>query len=138
MSSPCSREISIQCSRRRRIGGDRSQTWKWYQKNQNLEVKTESRSLIIELGRPWWAVSDYKVYKNLRKPGCIDHLRRLGMYHLCKPVDDDEDRIVGRVLPISRHRQSRTSRDSCQPADDNKDQIVTGKLPIGSGNCRSP
>ena len=91
MSSPCSREISIQCSYRRRIGGDRSRTWKWYQKNQNLEVKTESRSLIIESGRPWWAVLDYKVYKDLRKPGCIDHLCRLVVYYFRKPTDDDEN-----------------------------------------------
>ena len=46
---------------------------------------------------------DYKVYKDFCKPGYIDHLRRLGMYRFCMPVDDDKDQIVARVLPIGRH-----------------------------------
>ena len=54
-------------------------------------------------------MSDCKVYKALRKPGCIDHLRRLGMYHLRKPVDDGEDQILTGALPIGKHRQSRPS-----------------------------
>ena len=52
---------------------------------------------------------DCKVYKDLCKPGCIDHLCRLGMYHLHKPVDNDKDRIVARVLPNDKHRQFRPS-----------------------------
>ena len=54
-------------------------------------------------------MSDYKVYKDLRKPRCIDHLRRLRMYHLRKPVDDGEDQILTDALPIGKHRQSRPS-----------------------------
>ena len=77
MSSPYSYKISVQCSCRRRIGGDRSPTWKSYWRNQNWEVETERQS-TIESRRPWWAVSDYKVYKNLRKPGYIDHWIDIG------------------------------------------------------------
>ena len=54
-------------------------------------------------------MSDYKIYKNLHKSGCINHLRRLGMYHLRKPVDDGEDQILTGALPIGKHRQSRPS-----------------------------
>ena len=56
---------------------------------------------------------DYKVYKDFCKPGYIDHLRQLGMYNLRSPVNDDNDQIVARVLPIGRHRQSRPSCDLC-------------------------
>ena len=35
-------------------------------------------------------MSECKVYKDLRKPGCIDHLRRLVVYHFRKPTDNDE------------------------------------------------
>ena len=54
-------------------------------------------------------MSDYKIYKNLRKSGCIDHMRQLGMYHLYKPVDDGEDQILTSALPIGKYRQSRLS-----------------------------
>ena len=83
---------------------------KRYRGDQDLEVETESQSLTIKS----------------RKPGCINHLCRLGMYHLRKPVDNDEERIVARVLPIDRHRESRLSRDSCEPADD--DELVSFPL----------
>ena len=59
------------------------------------------------------------------------------MYHSCKPIDDDKNRIVARILLIGRHRQFRMSRDLCKSADDNENPIVTGVLPIGSDNCRS-
>ena len=52
------------------------------------------------------------------------------MYHLCKPVDDNEGRIITCVFLIGKHRQSYTSCDLCKPANDNEDHIVTGKLPI--------
>ena len=58
-------------------------------------------------------VLDYQVYKDLCKPGCIDHLRLLGMYHLCKSVDDEEDQIITGVVSNGRHRQSRPSCDLC-------------------------
>ena len=54
-------------------------------------------------------MSDYKIYKDFRKFGCIDHLRRLRMYHLRKPVNDGEDQILTGALPIGKHRQSRPS-----------------------------
>ena len=56
---------------------------------------------------------DYQVYKDLCKPGYIYHLRLLGMYHLRKSVDNEEDQIITGFLPIGRHRQSRPSRDLC-------------------------
>ena len=96
------------------MGGNRSRARKWYRGDQDLEVKTESQSLMIESG----------------KPGCINHLHRLGIYHLRKPVDHDEERIVARVLLIGKHRQSRLSRDSCEPANDDENQIITGALSI--------
>ena len=68
-------------------------------KDQNFEVTTEPQS-TIELGRPWWAVLDYKVYKDLRKPRCIDcYLHRLVVYHFYKPIDNNKNRIVPGDLP---------------------------------------
>ena len=52
------------------------------------------------------------------------------MYHLRKPVDDDEGRIVARVLSPVRHRQFRLSRDSHEPADDDENHIITRILPM--------
>ena len=50
------------------------------------------------------------------------------MYHLCKPVDDNEDRIVARVLSNGRHKQTCPSRYWCKVADDDEDQIINGAL----------
>ena len=50
----------------------------------------------------------------------------LGMYHLYKPVDNDEDRIVACVRPIGRHKQSHSSHNWCKPANNEENQIITG------------
>ena len=50
-------------------------------------------------------MSGYKVNKDLCNAGCINrYLHRLVVYHFCKPIDDDENRIViGALLTMSRY-----------------------------------
>ena len=52
------------------------------------------------------------------------------MYHLCKPVDNDEGRIVALVLSRVRHKQFRLSRDLYEPVDDDENYIITRILPM--------
>ena len=49
----------------------------------------------------------YKVNKDFRNAGCINHyLHQLIVYHFCKSTDDDENRIITGVFPImSRYRE---------------------------------
>ena len=56
-----------------------------------MELKTEPQS-TIESRRPWWAVSEYKVYKNLRKPGYIDH--RVGIGSDCRSSALSWQRVI--------------------------------------------
>ena len=73
-------------------------------------------------------MSDYQVYKNLCKPGYINHQHRLGNF--CQPVDNNKKQIVAHVLPIGRHRQFRLSQDLYEPADNDKNQIINSILSI--------
>ena len=100
--------ISSEAGRRRGLNCSCLTPRQQHKKDQDFEVTTEPWS-IIESGRPWCAVLDYKIYKDLRKPGYIDHLHRLVVYYFHKPTDNDENRIVIHVLPVGRHRQSRPS-----------------------------
>ena len=84
--STCSHEIHNWSSYRTCVGGNCSWARKRYWGDQNLEMKTKSQS-TIQSRRSWCTVSDSKIYKNLHKLGCIDYLRRFGIYHLRKPIN---------------------------------------------------
>ena len=108
ISVPARRITSSKAGRRRELNCSCLTPRQQHRKDQDFEVTTEPRS-TIKSGRPWWAVSDYKVYKDLCKPGCINHLHRFIVYHFRKSSDNDENRIVIYVLPVGRHRQFRPS-----------------------------
>ena len=51
-------------------------------------------------------MSNYKVYKDLRKLGYINHLRQLRMYLFRESTNNDENQIVTGALPtMSRYRE---------------------------------
>ena len=66
-------------------------------------------------------MSDYKIYNDLHKPGCIDYLHRLVVYYFCEPTDNDKNRIVIHVFLVGRHRQSCLNRGWCKSANKDED-----------------
>ena len=125
------RVTSSKAGRRRELNPSCLTPRQQHRENQDFEVTIEPWN-TIESRRPWWAVSDCKVYKDLCKPGCIDYLCRLGMYHLCKPVDNHKDWILTSVFLAEISYLAGLWLVSFQLVDiGNPAQVMTGVFPIG-------
>ena len=68
VSAPAHRVTSSEAGRRRGLNRSCLTPRQQHREDQNFEVTIEPQS-TIELGRPWWAVLDYKVCKTFARPG---------------------------------------------------------------------